>query len=262
MQYHAAPSVRAQRDRSWISAETWQLVDRRCTLRRQCSPFYSATQERELKDLHNQIRRSLHHDRKARIEKVSQEIESLLVTGHVGEAYRLLRCWYKHSTHPQCPTFQDLDVIHDDYFTLFAAVPSTGDPLPIRVSPFLVPDHVPDSTEISSALNHMRRGRQPGPSGIRVKDLRHWCDQASTAWDTVVTLVQMAFHDGELPTAFCILFLFSSPNPTALAIMALPFWKLSTNCVLPLLTFDYQVLFPSIPVFMDFALNVAHLQPL
>ena len=63
----------------------------------------------------------------------------------------------------------------------------------------------------------MRQGRQPGPSGIRVEDLRRWRDQACPAWDTVITLVQMAFRDGELPTAFLhsVLVLIPKPNSTS-----------------------------------------------
>jgi hypothetical protein len=48
----------------------------------------------------------------------------------------------------------------------------------------------------------MRRGTQPGLSGITVKDLLTWNKQAPEAWSLVLKLVNLAFQYGILPDAF------------------------------------------------------------
>lgn len=46
--------------------------------------------------------------------------------------------------------------------------------IPILVEPTLIPDGIPSEYEIFTAVDHLKRNKAPGPSGIRAEDLKTW----------------------------------------------------------------------------------------
>jgi len=207
---HQDLSQRSARHRSWISANTWQLIDQRASLRQQLLPSsvpWSAQDlvDRELrfKALGKDIQRSLCRDRRKRAELVSQQAQAHYTAGRFHEAYRTIRGWYRrYGSRPTKPTKPDMKDIEQTYTALYAKRPPIGDPLPILVSPFMVNDEIPSEDEIIQGLRHMRRGRQGGLSGMLVEDLIDWYENHPEAWNMVLDLTQTAFRGDEIPLAF------------------------------------------------------------
>lgn len=215
LEFQRPPDPKGQRDRSWIASDTWRLIDRRAEIRRlhlfshsciqhpQVDPEQGKHYEDELRKLHIEIRRHLRRDRRLRADKVSREIESLLVSGDLRGAYHCLTAWYKdRGGRSLRPTRHDLNLTTKEYRALFSAIAPSGDSLPIHVQPAQINDGPPDEDEILVALKHMRRGKVPGPSGMRVEDLLRWHHEVPKAWSLVLSIVDSAFSEGRVPYAF------------------------------------------------------------
>ena len=159
--------------------------------------------EQEMQTEGRIIRRLLRRDRCNRAEHVSQEINSLLLSGDIRHAFHLLRAWYRdHSGFVPTPTRLNLDSTRTEFLALYKAVQSPGDSLPINVVPSTINDCPPDEEEIFIALKKMNRGKMPGPSQVCVEDLRHWHDDLPEVWAKLVKLVQMALAGIDVPAAF------------------------------------------------------------
>lgn len=83
------PDPKKQRDRSWISMTTWNLIDKRTFAVRWRQPAET------IHSLSKTIRQSLKRDRRRRAAKVSREIETKILSGDVHGAFDLLRGWYQ-----------------------------------------------------------------------------------------------------------------------------------------------------------------------
>ena len=77
---------------SWISAETWQLVDEKAARRRQLNPDQAV-----IRRLSRRIAASLRADRKRRVEAAGSAIESALQGKDLQEAWNIFKCWYRHA---------------------------------------------------------------------------------------------------------------------------------------------------------------------
>lgn len=53
-----------------------------------------------------------------------------------------------------------------------------GPPLPAAVAPFDISDDLPTEAEILEAVGQMKRGKAPGPSGMRTDHLKEWLNYA------------------------------------------------------------------------------------
>ena len=87
---------------------------------------------------------------------------------------------------------------------------------------FSIADTVPDEKEIRKALGKMRQGKAPGPSRIKVDDLKDWAHayeegeqreksgweipesmhERAMHWMLIVVLVQEIFKMGHVPESF------------------------------------------------------------
>jgi hypothetical protein len=97
-----------------------------------------------------------------------------------------------------------LEQISQEYTSLYSAIPLLNDPLPINVERSSVNDNPPTENEILIAVHHLRRGKQPGASGIRVEDVLRWHDTLPDAWAKVVELIRLALSGHEIPLALAI----------------------------------------------------------
>lgn len=212
-----------QRDHSWISFQTWQVIDRRVSLRRLVlfssrPPFCGEKRswsfaneqdisclDREIHKLGREKRRLLRRDRRRRANGVSLLACSYLEAGDIASAYNVIRGWYrKRNGYISKPTIHDLDRISKEYSSLYSTVPLFNDPLPINVKPTKVPDGPPTEDEILKAVRHLKRGKQPGASAIRVEDILCWHETLPNVWAKVIELVQLALTGQEIPLAFAI----------------------------------------------------------
>jgi exonuclease III len=197
-----------QRYESWISANSWKLVDAKAEARR-CGDAQAVSRLKVL------LRKSLKADRKCRIDAVAAEIDNLLETKQVQAAYGILRRWYREKPgHVPKPTIQNEEKTRSEYQELFTAEDPPGEPIPIHVTPSSIDDSPPTDKEVCEALKRMKHGKTPGGSGIRVEHLTDWMKGAQPgefqneekvkAWNKVLELVKLAFTGEPLPRTFGI----------------------------------------------------------
>ena len=98
---------------------------------------------------------------------------------------------------------------------MYSSRPVVGRPLLVLVDPYPISDDVPDEEEIRAALHHLRKGRAPGPSGMRVESLLSWEQNCPEAWSLVIQITQLSFLGYEVPLAYshAILVLLPKPEP-------------------------------------------------
>jgi hypothetical protein len=184
---------------SWISPETWKLVDSRAAVRR-----HGKTQCAEGRKLSRKISKGIKAGRKIRTQKAGESIEILLETGNLKGAWRSLQAWYKHASGKGSkPSRADLEATLAEFQAIYTHKTPPGDPIPICVAPFEIDDNVPDEREIADTVRLLRWGKSPGPSGIRAEHLREWLnaverenDPDPGRWNKMVELVQRAFETG------------------------------------------------------------------
>jgi exonuclease III len=188
---------------SWISPETWKLVDSRAALRR-----HGKTQCSEGRKLLRKISKGIKADRKERTKKAGESIEILLETCNLKGAWRSLQAWYKHASGKGSkPSHADLESTSAEFQALYTQKTPPGDPIPICVAPFEIDDNVSDERKIADIVSLLRWGNPLGPSGIRAEHLREWLNAAEQEikpdprrCTKMVELDQNAFETGELPT--------------------------------------------------------------
>jgi hypothetical protein len=132
-----------QRDRSWISITTWNLIDKHA--------FAVQWWQRDevIHSLSKAIWQSLRKDWCQCAEKGSQEIETKIQSSNGHGAFELLCGWYhRHGGKSPRPTHKDLNLIRSQFRNLYCKVDPSGDPLPIYVSPAPVNDSIQDEYEI------------------------------------------------------------------------------------------------------------------
>lgn len=194
---------RGRVSQSWISTTTWGLVDGRAALNRR-----KPIDQKLARQFSRRIRDAFKADRKRRVEAAGAAIETCLVDGDLQGAWNQFKGWYKHAgDRPSKPSRMDMAQVTNEFHDLYQKRTPPGEPIPILVSPFDVNDQVPDEKEIEEAVRRMRRGKAPGPSGLRAEDLKRWLANAREPefpdkrnWDALVSLVQHAFRTGEIPT--------------------------------------------------------------
>ena len=197
-------SLPPYRDKSWISKETWRLIDLRANDRRNNRLAGIA-----LCEANRTIKKAIRRDKREYIRRTGEEAENCLANFDILGAYSIVRRWYRKTTgQPPKPTWEDLKSVKEKYAKLFTAQETFPEEnLAVEVQPrFPIPDNIPEAQEIEKILLGMKRGKSPGPSKMRVEDLRRWLKMSKDAedprpelWSKVVEIVQEAFRTGELP---------------------------------------------------------------
>lgn len=164
------PPVR-EREQSWISYETWRLVDQRAQGRRE-----GTLSGREFRIISSPIRRSLQRDRKRRIIAAGVAIQAALDGNDLKGAWDLMKRWYRHASgRSQKPSRLDMQELERVYSTLYRAEEPPGEPLPVHYVPTSpIPDDVPLENEIWKAVRNLKSGRAPGPSGLKIEEVKEW----------------------------------------------------------------------------------------
>jgi hypothetical protein len=171
-----------------------------------------------MKSLTKDIRRRIRQDRCDTIRKTGDAMEEHIAQNRSKEAYGLLKRWYRNVTgKPLTPTREDLAKVSDDFELLFTRRPPPGAELPIHVTPFPIPDNIPDEDEIGGAIMRLKNGKSPGATGMRAEDLKRWYtkrEETPEPWDKLVSIIQTTFSTGEIPFVLpnCILALIPKSN--------------------------------------------------
>jgi len=138
-------------------------MDRKAQL---CKTF-AASSSGLCQRLARRLKRSIGADRRARANVAATDIQAHLQAGDKQEAYNVLKRWYRHVMRkPTHPSYCDVNEVTATFRDLYQARPPIGDPLPVHVAPFKIPDNVPSPEEIASATRLLRNGRAPGVSGL------------------------------------------------------------------------------------------------
>jgi hypothetical protein len=197
------PTIQVSRRASWISDESWKLIDTRLALRRAVGHDQAA-----IRRLTRRIQASLQADRKLRVEKAGDNVEALLQKEppDLQGAWNALKGWYRVAgDRAPPPSWDTLEKVTAEREDLYRKETPPGESIPIMVEPVAVSDEIPAMEEIAEAVKKLRNNRSGGPSGIRGEHLKGWLARAhleegdSSNWLRLVELVQLAFRTGELP---------------------------------------------------------------
>ena len=187
---------------AWISDATWTLIDRKSALKRRLG--YSRA---DLYRLNREIKASIKVDRKRRVAEAGAAVEAMLANNDPKGAWGKAGAWYRQAAErPPKPSRIELSTVTAEYADLYTRSTPPGEPIEVVVDPFPVLDTIPDEDEIANAVRRLRRGKAPGPTGLRTDQLKDWLQAAkreenpdSTHWNTLVELIQHAFETGNLP---------------------------------------------------------------
>ena len=199
--------------KSWITEESFKLLKSK----------HKAVQRKdseETKRIGKELRRSIRRDRRARIDRVADQIEAQLECGDIIGAFGHLRHWYRKFTgRPLKPSTVKLDETKEVYEKLFTADDfTTSMPYDFDYDGDEVKDDIPTEDEIIKALYRMRNRKAPGMTGVSIDHIKQWYKDAYPQnddgtkregdadalknWNTVVLLVQKCIEHGEIPDAF------------------------------------------------------------
>lgn len=168
---------------SWIQPPTWKLMDRRAAIAAalETCPRMEARKRKdwieEKARLARRIRRCLKIDRKRRAFEVGEAAGKMLEGGKVKEAWQSIKHWYKDAKGMYLtPTNENLLGATEEKKLLLANQDSTLPELNLLgpTRPAKVNDEIPSMQEIDGAVDRLRNGCSPGPSGVRNDDLKRW----------------------------------------------------------------------------------------
>ena len=180
---------------SWISAETWKLIDARAAGRRS-----GTINGEQLDKINKTIKKSIRRDKRIRTDKVGSEAEAKLASNDSKGAFKVIRGWYqKRTKRPPKPTREDLRKVRQSYVDLFEKEPIDELPFPVHIEPFEISDEIPEEEEIIEALSRLKLNKAPGPSKIRAEDLKRWRAADGEELRIVVKTVQNIFETGDVP---------------------------------------------------------------
>lgn len=198
------------RQSSWISSETWKLIDQKAEARR------TGNAER-LRCLKKEVAQSLHKDRKNQCTAVAATIQSFLHLGKIRDAFNSLKGWYRdRGPRPPLPSREDIALTRAEYENLFSQEAPSEDPIPLHIPQFTIDDVPPSENEVVKALSKLRNHRAAGASGLTAEDLKAWHQSARESaeglepsqdavdlWEKVLELIRLIFEDGIIPHKFC-----------------------------------------------------------
>ena len=110
---------------SWISDETWRMVDERSALRRR--PNHDRAEARRLD---RRIQQALRADRKRRAAAAGEAIQASLTQRDYRGAWNRVKAWYRQAgARPSKPSRQDLRAVTTEFGDLYMRTASPGEPI-------------------------------------------------------------------------------------------------------------------------------------
>jgi hypothetical protein len=159
------------------------------------------------RELSQRVKAAFKVDRVRRASLAGEAIEAAVKSKDYTGAWGRLKAWYRQaSDRPPKPTRRDLQAVTQERIDLYQARAPPGDPIPVHVMPFAIPDGPPTEAEISEAVIRLRKGKAPGPTGLRSDHIKDWYAAAkrkeqpdTSKWDAFVRLLQHVYTTGEIP---------------------------------------------------------------
>jgi hypothetical protein len=165
--------------------------------------------------LHSQIGAALLNDRRDQTARVGESIIAELAGGNVQEAFRHLKGWYRAASEMQSkPCYHTMERQTSERVNLYAWRQSSGDPLPLHLTPVEFDDDVPMDSEIWIVAGGLTNGRAGGALGMRAKHDKAWLRGAleeedpesqgnfvgnGDNWKLFIKLVQAVWTHGIIP---------------------------------------------------------------
>ena len=197
------------RQNSWISEETWRLIDMKAAARKR----RDAETLRQLKPL---VKRGLRRDRKERAYAAARAAEAWLDRNEIRKAFQAIKGWYREAgPRPPKPSFAEIEAVRQEHEELHRRRETTEPPIPVHVLPAAVPDGAPTDDEIQVAVRRMKTGKAAGPTGMTSEDLKEWMEgsfpteerppipKCVRLWEKVCELVRLCYTEGVIPRQFC-----------------------------------------------------------
>ena len=137
---------REARLNAWISEETWRLINKRVSARRDARKRQAVKRK-----LGRPIKVSLAADQKRRADKAGAKVESLVKVDPplIQEVWYHQKGWYKAAVDRTLPPARvTLERITADRVALYSRVLPLGENIPVHIELFEVYDKVPEEGEI------------------------------------------------------------------------------------------------------------------
>jgi hypothetical protein len=202
------PPLREHPANSWITTETWKLIDHYAMLRRKGMLSQAAAC-----GLGRQVKAQFAADHIKCAKNTALTIEGCLAVGDFVEAWHNLKGWYRlvEDRAPKaCP--ETLALQTAERVELYTTPPPPGWSMPINVTPIPVPDGTPTDHEIWEVVGKLRNGRAAGATGMQAEHLKEWLrgikreeaadgvEGAGDCWRLLVALMQATWKSGTVPT--------------------------------------------------------------
>ena len=169
----------AARRNTWISEETWRIVDERVSAHR--DPRKGKVLKRKLG---RAVKAILAAYQKRRADEAVTEVEALVGADPplIQEAwYRIQGCYKAAVDRAPSPARVTLERITAERVALYIRFPPPGDNIPVELEPFEVKDAVPEKGEIEWAVKRLRNNRFGGASRMRAEHIKGWLVVARTS---------------------------------------------------------------------------------
>jgi hypothetical protein len=164
------PPLREHPANSWITAETWKLMDHCTILRRKGMLSQTAAH-----GLSRQVKVHLVADCLECTKNIALKIEECLTAGEFVEAWCNLKGWYC-SVEDRAPKAgpETLALQMAERVDLYKPPPPMGWSLPINVTPTPIPHSAPMDLEIREVVAKLWNIHAAGAMGMQVEHLKEW----------------------------------------------------------------------------------------
>lgn len=202
-----ATKQRKQKKRSWVSANTENLMTERNLARKQYRKIKSVENKNNLDTLNEKLYSALKEDKENQINAICTEIEDLQAKGNIKGLYGKINQLTGHKTKKKEIRIQDKDInskaellnIWKTYFESLLKISSTNSLYPDIPEPdHELPINQADFTELELqyTLKQLKKGKSPGLDDISIEALKFGGD---TLMSHLLELCNRALDTGEIP---------------------------------------------------------------
>ena len=153
-------------------------------------------------------------DRKRRAANAATNIKAHLADGNLKEAWCVAKGWYRTVDDIAPKTcYESMEKQTAEKVKLYEKVEPPGEPIPINVKPFVVPDAAPEDSEIRAAVKDGLKWDQVGCALLfKAKHIKQWLKDMEEGeksgqeglgdkWKVFVRLITLIWETGAIPTA-------------------------------------------------------------
>ena len=150
---------------------------------------------------------ALKEDRRYRVRKAGEEIETLVESAQTREVWINIQRWYlQEKGHPTPPTREGLE--HDSTLRedLYRRRPPEGEAIPILVQPVSITYGPPEGEYIIVTVRRLCLVQGRGLPGMLAENFKAWIRETTIEkypntehWDKLAIITKLAFRDRHIP---------------------------------------------------------------